>query len=149
MAKLIGRDRWRLFAAGVLSAAFLLPTIPISAFALTYDGEDPFNTNCYQTAWTATGPSPVDYGTVEERFSNYCQTAWARFTCQQSSCTNWVTWIHRTNDGADQDFYMTWPASNGNGTQRWSPMLYDGAGYSAYACFQRYGGGPVECNNVY
>jgi len=37
----------------------------------------------------------------------------------------------------------------GNGTQRWSPQLYDGPGYEAYACFQRYFNGPVECNSVY
>ena len=83
-------------------------------------------------------------------FSTGCQTAWARFTCKQSGgCTNFVFWIHRVNDNLSENFYMTYPASMGNGTQRWSPQLYDGGGYEAYACFQRYFGGPSECNPVY
>jgi hypothetical protein len=128
----------------------LLPAFATNAMALTYDGTDPQSTGCSNSAFTATGPKNVDYGTLEERFSTSCQTAWARFTCKQSGgCTNFVFWIHRVNDGLDEDFYMTYPASMGNGTQRWSPQLYDGAGYEAYACFQRYFGGQVECNPVY
>jgi len=73
----------RLFrvTGSVISLLSILGVVgAIQASALTYDGTDPGSTGCSNTAFSPTSKQ-VDYGTLEERFSTHCNTAWARFTC--------------------------------------------------------------------
>jgi hypothetical protein len=104
------------------------------------DGTNPNDTGCANasnnpvTEAHVSGPS----GLLELRFSWGCLTAWARFTCQQSTrCTNYKLYIHRNNDGREYSVTVTAPASTGNGQQLFTLQLNDGAGSTAKACLVR------------
>lgn len=145
MSGFVGRVRH--VVAGTAVAALAFSVIPIHALALSYDGEDPYSSGCANTQTTVTGPMNVDYGTVREQYSTSCQTAWTLFLCQQQDdCTNYVIWVHRIQDGLSENYYQTSPTYTPSGYTKVSPMVWDGAGYQADACFQRYFGNPVECN---
>lgn len=141
------KARRMLLATGLAVVSVVALSLP--ALALTYDGTDPTSTGCSSSAVTRAS-APVDQGTIEGRFSNNCGTAWARFTCGQSGgCTNFVIWIERIQDNAQYSLHETWPAGVSNGNQVWTNQLNDSGSYLAYACFQAYGGGQIECTASY
>jgi len=144
------RKSMRQAIAVVGIVAMLGPGLAIKAFALSYDDTNQYTTGCANGARTVTGPNSVDQGTLEEHFSDACNTAWVHFTCYQSGgCTNFVIWTQRIEDQYQTSFHETWPASLGYGHYQETNQLYDGPGYAVYVCFQEYFGEPAECNGVY
>jgi hypothetical protein len=142
------RIQSRAFAA-IVGACVMLAGAPAVALAAAYDNTSPVDTGCINTQSTVKTRS-VDYGTLDLIFSTGCHTAWARFTCHQSgNCTNYVIWVHRIQDGYELSFHQTWPTYTPNGNQRLTNQLNDAGTYQAYACFQQYGGGSIECTAAY
>jgi hypothetical protein len=134
-----------------LLASVVMATLPTIGLAYSIDGTSPVDTGCINTQSTAKTRS-VDYGTIDLIFSTSgsCLTAWARFTCHQSgNCTNYVIWVHRVSDGTEYSYHQTSPTYTPNGQQRITNQLYDGGSEQAFACFQRYFGGSVECTAAY
>jgi hypothetical protein len=126
----------------------MLPVLALNAFAAAYDNTNPWTTGCASTSYTATSGN-VDQGTLVEKYSTHCQTAWAELICGQSGgCTNFVIWTERVQDQYQTSLHETYPAGVSNGNYVSTNQLNDGPNYSAYVCFQAYGG-QAECNGVF
>jgi Protein of unknown function (DUF2690) len=128
--------------AAALAAAALSTVAAGSASAATVrDGTDPNNTGCASSASTILSvQDPTGTGgLLELRWSSHCETAWARFTCQQDpngfGCTNYKIYIRRDNDGANYSVTVHFPTITPVNHQLYTLQLNDGGGQSAKACF--------------
>jgi Protein of unknown function (DUF2690) len=141
----------RLFSVLAVVLAIIILTPTAYADDKQYDGTNPHTTGCDNGAFPARSRN-VPGGLLELRFSGppaYCGTAWARFTCQQFQCTNFVLWVHRVNDNKQENIYWTLPAWMMNGQSTYTLQLYDAAAYTAYACIQGYFGAQAYCTSTY
>lgn len=116
----------------VLGTAFLASP----AYAYSYDGSNPHTTGCDNpsTTWTVFQISNTAGDSLELRFSDSCQTAWARFTCNQFSCSSFSFYVRRDQDGANERIDMDFPDLMFQGSSLYTMQLYDGAGFSSKAC---------------
>lgn len=128
----------------VLGTAFLAPL----AYASSFDGTNPHTTGCDSSASTefqVSGPS----GLLELRYSSSCQTAWARFTCNQSSCTNYSIYVRRNQDGVAERVNVIFPSSTAQGASLYTLQLDDGVGLSAMACLFNQETRQTTCTNSF
>lgn len=126
--------------AGVVTAG-LLTIGAVAPQTSVGDGSDPNNTGCSSSASTpvsVSNPAGIG-GTLELRFSANCQTAWARFTCQQDpngfGCSSYEIFVRRNSDGKTFSQTVSFPTSTPVNHQLFTAQLNDGTGQSAKACF--------------
>jgi hypothetical protein len=119
----------------VVLGSGLLTITPRLVAAAPYDGTDPNATGCSNPAYTDT----IDIrsfttisATVELRFSRLCVTAWTRVhDYSYPSAQTFDLFIQRTAPDKLREevdgvrLYQDWIA--------WTPQVYDGARYAAYA----------------
>lgn len=139
-------------------AAVFLPLIAMVVFAqaaLAYslDNTAPDTTGCSATGITPIPQYFTSQGVLELRFSRNCATAWARFTCTNSSgCSAFCITTHRVTDNTwVQNYWCTPPwDTDSNGVQRWSNQLYDGGSLQSEACIGSWWTqGTWYCTGVY
>jgi hypothetical protein len=115
------------------------------------DGTDPNSTGCAasgETIYSVSDPVGVG-GLLELRFSYLCNTAWARFTCEQNpdgfGCLNYKVYIRRDQDGVNYWVTVNWPHQTNQGQMVYTLQLNDGAGQSAKACYYDTAGNVTAC----
>lgn len=135
----------------VMAALSLMGLVAPVVFADNepYDGSDPHQTGCDSSAWTPYSRT-INGNLLELRFSSNCQTAWARFTCNDpNGCTNYTLWVTRVQDQKQQVQHVTWPNFTDTGTSLYTLQNYDAGSYQNYACYQGYFGAPQYCTSAY
>jgi hypothetical protein len=83
---------------------------PGTAYAATYDGQDPNSSGCARTASTVRSanvyvvgdPSEGLVGRIELRYSSACRAVWARVLVYTEP-TGAFAWVIRNTDGATQE----------------------------------------------
>lgn len=104
--------------------------------ALPNDGTDPNSTGCSGSAGSPFSQY-IDQGTLELRYSNNCQTAWARFTCGKwPVCSNYDIKIHRNQDNLEYWNGVRAPSSTPVNANIYTLQLFDGVSYQADACYR-------------
>ncbi|NLT55401.1 MAG: DUF2690 domain-containing protein [Actinomycetales bacterium] len=145
-------------AVAVLLAAGAIVLPAQGASALRYDGTDPDATGCGNSAYTpGSGGSfykvvkgdHLVVGYLELRFSSSCMTAWARVRSGQFECDydineyqNYYAGCHRatiyrSGSRVSYDCQIK-PTRDRYGRivysdKCWTPQVYDGSGYKAWA----------------
>ncbi len=137
------KRRLTMAAAVLLFTGGLAATVS-PAQALSYDGSDPAAMNCDDTASRKKSNVLLDEVSGRQLASLYlvystgCNTAWSRlYTWRNCGFNPGIEWpqdgcgtayVNRTTDG--REYKCEIPDGD---TGCWTPQLYDGAGYLAYA----------------
>lgn len=121
--------------------------VPSTAYAATYDGQDPNSTGCARTASTPRSASifrqgnrTIDnrIGYIELRYSSSCRTVWGRVVIFTEPTSDFVEVI-RNSDGAVEGCYDAFWQDSLHGYSCYTPMLND-RNVTSYA----YGGRNVD-----